>query len=45
MYNIELAPQVVRILQKINNKDKKLYFRLINAIESLRTAPYIIITC
>jgi mRNA interferase RelE/StbE len=40
MYKIDFANCVTRDLEKIYKKDKKLYFRLINAIESLKRALY-----
>ena len=40
MYNIELSNIAAKELEKIHKKDKKLYFRLITAIESLKKDPY-----
>lgn len=40
MYKIEFSNSVFKELAKIYNIEKKLYFRLIASIETLRSNPY-----
>ncbi len=40
MYKIEFSNFAYKELEKIYNIEKKLYFRLITAIETLRNNPY-----
>lgn len=40
MYKIEFSNQAAKELEKIYRADKKLYSRLLTAIESLKTNPY-----
>lgn len=40
MHSIEFSNLAARELEKIYSVDRKLYFRLITAIESLKTDPY-----
>ncbi|MDP8229987.1 MAG: type II toxin-antitoxin system RelE/ParE family toxin [Candidatus Gorgyraea atricola] len=40
MYKIEFANSAAKELRKVYKEDKKLYSRLISAIEALKTDPY-----
>lgn len=40
MYKVEFSHLAFRELEKIYRIEKKLYFRLLNAIETLQTNPY-----
>lgn len=40
MYNIEFTSSAAKALERVYTVDKKLYYRFITAIESLRNNPF-----
>lgn len=41
MYNIEISPIALRFLERIEKSNKKVSQRIIMAVDSLKTSPYI----